>query len=463
MGLTAGQPQQNQATAEASAGTTASTIAPDNIIAESRFSPMQLVILAMCFLANVIEGFDVVVIAHAAPAITADWGISSGQLGVTLSAGVLGMTLGAMFLSSLSDLFGRRVMVTAMMILAGLATYCVTFTSTVTELMTLRFIAGLGLGGLLATLVPLVSEYSPARYRTLSLAITFAGASLGPIIGGLISSQLITVYGWKAIFEVAGLLTVAMGVVMFLVVPESIAYIIKRKPDGALERVNRIMVYIGQRPITRLPPVDLSDAHESASVVSLLKAPRRLKTLAIWGAFFFSFAAVYFLHSWIPQILSNVGFSQERAIQGAVVTSTGSIVGTILFGWLGRWRPLNQVIGIALGVGAVSLVMLSILFQRVDGSAYFLVWVMLFLVGLSVMGGFANLYTVATTIYPAQIRSTGVGWAAGLGRFGAVISPALAGFLIAGGVSMPVLFLSFAVPTLMAVACVLLVPMRELP
>ncbi|MCK9563668.1 MAG: MFS transporter [Bacteroidales bacterium] len=458
MGLAVGQTEKTLVVSEA----VSATAVPDDIIAESFFSPMQLVVLAVCFVANVIEGFDVVVVAHAAPAITADWGVSSTQLGITLSAGVLGMTLGAMFLSSLSDLFGRRVVLSGMMLLAGVATWCVTYTDNVTELMVLRLVAGLGLGGMLATIVPLVGEYSPRRYRTLSLAITFAGASLGPIIGGLISAQLITVYGWKAIFEVAGVLTVVMGVVIYLVVPESIAYIIKRKPEGALERVNRILVYIGQQPVASLPPTALAEAQESASVVSLLKGHRRLKTLAIWGAFFLSFAAVYFLHSWIPQVLSNAGFSQQRAIQGAVVASSGSIVGTLVFGWLGRWWDLNRVIAVAFAVGAVGLVMLSVLFQYVDGSAYLLVWAILFLVGVTVMGGFANLYTIATLIYPAQIRSTGVGWAAGLGRFGAVISPALAGFLIAAGVTMPVLFLSFAVPTLMAVVCVVLVPLREM-
>lgn len=435
---------------------------PDDFLHESKITPVQWGILVLCYIAYILDGFDIVVISFTAPAISADWDIAADQLGLVFSAGVLGMTLGAMFLSSLADLYGRRRVVSLMLLLAGLATYGVIYVDTVPQLIALRLIAGLGLGALVATLAPLCGEYSPRRYRTLILAVLFSGASLGPVLGGLITAPLVVEYGWRSIFQYAGLLTILMSVLVYLVVPESMAFIIKREPDGALPKVNRILKYIGQNPIDRLPPLNTATAQESASVLSLLVPSRRAMTLLTWLTFFLGFLAVYFLTSWVPQILVNTGFSQEQAIQGTIMVPLGSIFGTMLFGWLARWQSLNRIIAVAFVLGAGCIAALSILLGKADGVDFSLIWTLLFLVGITLMGGFSNLYTVALTIYPAQVRSTGLGWAAGLGRGGAVISPALAGFLIVLGVSMPALFLCFVLPTLLAAVGVFFIKMNEM-
>jgi MFS transporter, AAHS family, 4-hydroxybenzoate transporter len=442
----------------------ATTAAPtDDIIHESKITPMQWLIMAICFVAYALDGFDVAVISFTAPAISAEWGIPSDQLGLVFSSGVLGMTLGAMFLASLADLYGRRLTVSLMLLLSGIATVGVAYSQSVTQLIVLRFIAGLGLGALMAALAPLAGEYSPRKHRTLILAAIFSAGPLGPVIGGLISAPLITQYGWQSIFLYAGLLTIAVGVLQYLVVPESMSFIIKRKPDGALQRVNRILRYIGQREIERLPPVSGSDSRESASVVSLLTATRRGKTLMIWLTFFLAFATVYFFTSWLPQILVNAGWPQDQAIRGAVTMAFGSVIGTTLIGALAKWRPLNHIIAVAFVIGGIAAAVLGTLLQRPDMVPPLLIWLSLLLIGITVMGGFTNLYTVALLIYPAQIRSTGLGWAAGLGRGGAVISPAIAGLLIAAGMAMPTLSLVFAVPIFVSAACALWVSTREMP
>lgn len=443
-------------------GSTTAATTPDDLLHESRISWVQFGILALCYIAYILDGFDIVIIAFTAPAISEEWGVAADQLGLVFSAGVLGMTLGAMFLSSLADLYGRRVIVTLMLLLSGVTTLAVAYTNTVPQLIVLRLIAGLGLGALVATLAPLCGEYSPKRYRTLILAILFSGGAMGPVLGGLITAPLVAEYGWRPIFLYAGLITMLVGVLVYLIVPESMAYIIRRQPEEALSKVNRILTYIRQRPIEQLPPVDLATARESASVVSLLMPSRRAQTLMIWITFFLAFLTVYFLTSWVPQILVNVGFSQEQAIQGTVLIPLGSILGTLVYGWLARWIPLNRIIAVVFVIGAVCISILSGLLRGYDGGSYGPIWLLLFLVGVTLMGAFTNLYTVALTMYPAQVRSTGLGWAAGLGRGGAVISPALAGFLIVLGVSMPTLFLLFAVPALLAAAGAAFVSAQEM-
>jgi AAHS family 4-hydroxybenzoate transporter-like MFS transporter len=440
----------------------ASIAATGDVIHESKITPRQWAILSLCFLAYLLDGFDIVVIAFTAPAISQDWGIPSSELGLVFSSGMLGMTLGAMFLASLADLYGRRAIVFATLLVAGVTTWLIGYASSVAELIVLRLIAGLGLGTLVATLAPLAGEYSPSRYRTLIMGIIFAGGSAGPVVGGLISAALIAEYGWRALFQGAGLITILVGILIYIVVPESIAFIIKRRPDGALERVNRILATIGQSQLERLPPSRAGAAQESASVVSLLVPSRRAMTLLIWIGFFLGFATVYFLTSWVPQLLVDAGLPQEQAILGAVIIAFGSILGTTLFGWMARWWSLNRLIAAGFVIGAIGMVAVAGLLQDLDPGAMTLVWGLLFVIGVSLMGAFSNLYTVALTIYPAQVRSTGLGWAAGLGRSGAVVSPAAAGMLIAAGVAAPALFLLFAIPILAAAGCVFLIRFREM-
>ena len=443
--------------------TEADTARPtDDLIHPSRITATQWLILALCFVAYVIDGFDIAVISFLAPAISEDWALPAEQLGLVFSAGVLGMTLGAMFLASLADIYGRRLVTTAMLVLAGVATLAAASAQTVNQLVILRLVSGLGLGALVAALAPLVSEYSPRRHRTFILAVVFSAGPLGPVIGGLMVAPVVVEHGWRVIFTYAGIITLIIAALMYLVIPESIAFLIKRRPDEALHKVNRILAYIRQRPISQLPTPQPGAVTESASVVSLLVRHRRTTTLLLWLTFFLAFATVYFLTSWLPQILTGVGFPQDQAILGAVLLAGGSVIGATLVGWIARKRELNRVIATAFITGGLLVVSLAAML-RLDGSALSgLIWITLLLVGITLFGGFTNLYTLAVSIYPAQVRSTGLGWAAGLGRGGAVVSPALAGMMIGWGVPSPALFLIFAVPALLAAGCALLVHMREM-
>jgi len=437
------------------------TTATDDLLHPSRITGMQWLILALCFIAYVIDGFDIAVISFLAPAITEDWSLPAGQLGLVFSAGVLGMTLGAMFLASLADLYGRRLVSVAMLVLAGGATLAAAYATSVNQLVVLRLISGLGLGALVAALAPLVSEYSPRRHRTFVLALIFSAGPLGPVIGGLIVAPVVVEHGWRIIFIYAGIITFVVAAAMAAVIPESMAFLIKRRPDQALDRVNRILRYIRQQPVERLPHVGQAAVGESASVRSLLVANRRVTTLLLWVTFFLAFATVYFLTSWLPQILTTAGYPQDQAILGAVLLAGGSVVGATLVGWIARKRALNRVIAMTFVIGG-GLVMLLAAMVTMDSAASGLIWITLFIVGVTLFGGFTNLYTLAVSIYPAQVRSTGLGWAAGLGRGGAVVSPAIAGVLIGWGVVAPALFLIFAVPALAAAGCALFVKMREM-
>lgn len=443
---------------------TAPTAASDaDFLHESRITPIQGLILLLGVVIAMLDGFDIQIIAYTAPAITRDWGVSSQEMGLVFSAGLLGMTLGAMLLSPLADLYGRRIVVSVSLLIAGVTTAVVVYAETVTQLIVLRVLGGLALGTLLSSLPTLVGEYSPRRYRTLIIAILLSGNALGAIVGGLISAAVISSHGWKPIFFVTGVILILSAVAFHLLVPESMSFIAKRRPQAALARINRILAYIGQPTIAQLPATGGDEKQESASVTSLLTPARRAVTLLAWITFFLGFASVYFLYSWVPQVLADSGLSQEQAIQGSVILSIGATIGTVLIGWLARWRQLNGLIAVSFVIGALCMAWFSNALAHPQGVSLAGLQAVLFLIGLTASAAFSNLYSVALTVYPAQVRSTGLGWCIGLGRGGAVISPALAGAMIGLGVTMPALFVYFAAPLFIAALCVRLIKMKELP
>lgn len=424
------------------------------VLHESNITPAQWLILALCMVASMIEGFDIVVIAYTAPAITTDWGVSSGELGVVFSAGVFGMTLGAMLLGGLADRFGRRTVVSATLMIAGLATLVVAYSSNVTELVALRVLAGLALGALVATLPALVGEFSPRRHRTLAIAVLLASANFGGFAGGLIVAAIIADSGWQAIFLVTGALTVITGVLIRALVPESIAYMIRQQGAGVLESVNRALAYIGQSPVAQLPAVVNRGGREAASVKSLLTPARRATTGLLWSAFFLAFLVVYFISSWMPQVLTGAGLSQQEAIRGTTALPLGAILGNLLIGGLAGWWPLKRLIIVGFGIGGTCMVALSGMSSVLESMPFALIWLLLLVTGTFLFGAFGNLFNVAMRVYPVQVRGTGLGWSAGLGRAGAVVSPMLAGVLIAAGLSIPTLFFLFALPGFAAALCV---------
>ncbi|MFV8817724.1 MFS transporter [Haliea sp. E17] len=438
------------------------TTANNDLLHPTRISPMQWLILFLCMLASMIEGFDIVIISYTAPAISQDLAVSPGELGVVFSAGVFGMAFGAMFLGGVSDRLGRRIVVSAALLVAGLGTLAVAFSGSVSELVIWRVVAGLALGALVATLPALVGEFSPLRYRTLVIAVLLAAANFGGFAGGLIVAEVIAEQGWRPIFLYTGALTVVTALLVQFLVPESLAFVMRRHREAVLEKVNRTLAYIGQGQVTELPVLPDAQKTESATVKSLLTHGRGATTWLLWSAFFLSFLTVYFISSWMPKVLIGAGLSQQAAIQGTTALPAGAIFGNILIGWLATWWPLKRVLLAAFIVGGGCMAVLSGIHESIASMPFYLIWLMLLVTGSAMFGAFGNLYNVAMIVYPVQVRGTGLGWAAGLGRAGAVLSPSLAGVMIAAGFSMPSLFFYFAIPAFAAGACVAFIRMREL-
>jgi len=409
-------------------------------IDRGKVTATQILVICISLVLNMLDGFDVTAMAFTAHSIGEQMQIAPNQLGIVFSVALAGMMVGAMFIAPLSDVIGRRNMLLICATVIGASMYITGLANSLWQLVTLRAITGLGVGGMLASLAAITSEYTPARYRSLSVVSITAGYPLGATIGGFIAAPLIPVYGWQSIFFAGGLATLLMVFAIYFWVPESLQFLATRRPENALEKINRILARMNQPALEALPDIDLKEHGDKANVSSLLTESRRAATITLWSTFFFCFICLYFLMSWIPKLVVNSGLSESQGVYAAVAFNAGAVLGIVILGWLAARFSLSRLIGSFLtGAGLV-----MIIFALASGTDHLLAY--LIVIGFLLQGGFVGLYAVAAKIYPTEVRTTGLGWAIGLGRFGAVVGPYVGGILIAAGVSMEINFIIFAAP-----------------
>ncbi len=414
--------------------------------------PLQYVVIGLCFLLNMLDGMDVLVIAFAAPALAAEWSIAPPALGVVFAAGTFGMVTGAMLLAPVADRIGRRRLILASIALIGVGVTLTAAAATVDTLLLLRFASGVGIGALLASTATIAAEYAPDRKRNFIVGFVLSGYTIGAFLSGLVAARVIPEHGWQAMFVVAGLLTLATLPLAWWLLPESPDFLARVRPQGALERINAILRRMSLPPLAGLPEVD--DVESAASVAALLHPARRASTLLLWVAFFMAFGTLYFLLSWIPKLAAETGLPLDVAIYAGAVFNLGAFFGICLQGWLSLTLGLTRTIAGFMGLAALLMAIFGLVTEP------WLVLTLFGLIGFTVQGGFVGLYAVAARLYPAELRNTGIGWAIGLGRFGAVVGPLAGGLLISLGLGMAENFTVFAVPMVAAAAFTLLIRTR---
>lgn len=421
------------------------TIAVKEAIDRSPISGAQAAILLVCFLLSAVDGYDLLSMSFAAPPLEEDWQLGKGELGIAFSAGLLGMVLGAMFLSPLTDLLGRRPMILASVTVIGCAMLLTAYTWNLPTLAAMRALTGLGIGAILSSLTSLLSEFYPERRRNFAIGVNLAGLPVGGVLGGFLATWLIPQYGWQGVFLAGGIATLAALPLVWLLLPESTQFLLHKRPRNALARINRTLARMRIAPLEELPPPPASAAKPSvfALLNALLKPERRRDTLLLWTGFFLNFGTLYFLLSWIPLLLKAAGLPLAQAIYASVAFNLGGAVGNASIGWISAHFGLQRSIltfSLAAAIGMLA-------FASFDLEIAALL-TLTAIIGLFQQGSMTGYYAIAARAYPTEIRTTGVGWGIGLGRIGAVVSPALTGLLLVWGWSMDGLYLFFAVPML---------------
>tara|TARA_R110002110_G_scaffold205066_1_gene416712 strand:- start:111795 stop:113135 length:1341 start_codon:yes stop_codon:yes gene_type:complete len=417
-------------------------------------SPMtrfQVNAIAVCLIINMMDGFDVLVVAFTAPSIAADWGLSSTAIGSLLSAGLVGMTLGSLLIGPLADRFGRRPLVLACLVVISAGMVASAFTQSVNQLLLMRLVTGLGIGGILPSLNTIVSEFSSLRWRSFAVSCLQAGYPIGATVGGVLAALLIGIYGWRAVYLSAGLASTVMIAIVWRQLPESMDYLLHRRPSGALDKVNHLLSKIGRPTVDALPAVEAQAVAQKTGYADLWATPAlRVTTLVLSVAFFIVMLSFYFVLSWTPKILVDAGMSTTQGISGGIILNLGGIVGSVLLGYISSRWAISKLIAVYMVVTAV----LMLLFANVSSFNITTLTLALAL-GFFIFGSMVGLYALSPHLYPARSRAAGLSIAIGVGRIGGVTSPLVAGYLFDHGWAQQDGFMVFAVPLLVSMVAVL--------
>jgi benzoate transport len=423
-------------------------------IDSSPMSPFQWVIVALCVLLNCLDGFDVMAMAFTAAPVADEFGLSGSELGVLLSAGLVGMAGGSLLLAPFADRIGRRPMILLCLALASGGMLLGALSTSALMLGATRVLTGLGVGGILACTNVIASEYSSIRRRGLAIGIYTAGYGIGASLGGLAAASLQEELGWRSIFVFGGVATAASLVLLAVLLPESVDFLLARRPSDVLERINRVAVRIRQPRLTAedLAALPAAGQQGKAHPGLLLSGRLRRPTLLVWVAFFTTMYGFYFVNSWTPKLLVDSGLTTQQGVTGGLALALGGTIGSVLYGVVSTRRDHRVVL-----IGFTVLAAVAMVLFISSTSVLALALVVGVVVGALINGCIAGLYTITPALYETRLRSTGMGWGIGVGRIGAILAPLATGRLIDAAWSPVQLYVvAAAVVTVSALALTLL-------
>ena len=425
------------------------------LINEAPLSGYQVLVVLICFVLNFNDGIDVLLVSFTAPSIAHSLGLSQTQLGYIFSAGLAGMTAGCFLLAPLADRIGRRPVFIISLFTITTGMLLVYFSDGFGELLLLRCLTGFGIGGILPNLATIAAEFSNQKTRDFNVGIVQGGWPLGAILTGFVTSKILPAYGWKFTYLVSGSFSLLMLLVVVAFLPESPMFLLERRPKKALSKLNAILQKIGQ-PILSALPIPVQNI-KKVSVAQLFTKSLRTTTLLLWLGIFLGFLTLYTVLSWVPNLAKESGMPMVLSIYLGTTLNLGAFTGVF-------------VMGLSIGKFGIKRVMavfmtLAFTFMMVFGTTnLFYMWkfALIFLIGFFVQGGFNTFYPASSRIYPESIRATGIGWAMGIGRFGAIIGPTLFGMFHDMGFSIALRFAIFSVPLLLAAVLVYKIPSRNM-
>lgn len=419
------------------------------VIDSQKIAPLQWRAFVLCAAVLFVDGFDVQGITYVAPAISREWGLARGALGPTFSAGLFGLMLGALLIAPLADRVGRRVVIVWSCIAFGVGTLLTVWVDSLSSLLVLRFFTGLGLGGALPNAIGLASEYAPQRRRGAVVMFVSSGISLGSIGSGMAAAQLVGSFGWRAVFVVGGVLPLVLAVVLLRALPESIRFsaLLPRGQAEAKRLLRLIEPSLGADADVR---IESSAVGGKATVLDLFSDRRGPATVLLWIAFFMSLLNVYLAINWLPTSLNASGFSVAEAAMITSLYHLGGVAGTYALGLtMDRLGP-HAILILALLVASAGFYFFATLPALTQTSAT----AVLIAAGFGLIGAQVGITALASMIYPVAIRSTGLGWALGVGRVGSIVGPAVGGLMLATELDPRAMYLACIGPASIGMLCV---------
>jgi MFS transporter, AAHS family, 4-hydroxybenzoate transporter len=420
---------------------TRTTIDVGGLIESSRLGWFHMAILFNTCMVMFIEGYDMQVTSYAAPAIIKAWHLTNAYFGPVFGFGLFGYLLGGTVLGHLGDRFGRKKVIIGGPLLFGIFTFAAAYSTSLTGLLILRFLAGIGIGASIPAAIALTVEYAPAHMKARIISLLFLGYTLGGTLGGFVAAKLIPAFGWPSVFKLGGIAPIVLAAFVAFTLPESIRFLALRRdrPD----RIRTILQRLSPESTLddNVDYVVAEERHQGLPVKHLFAEGRATVTILLWIAFASSLLGHFFLTSWLPTILAGAAVPLTYAIISGALLQGGGGIGGLIICWLSDKKGMLYI---ALAFCLASP--LIILIPRVRGSSLLM---LAFMVGFFLVGGQIGLNSIAGTIYPTDIRSTGAGWALGIGRIGSILGPVLGGVLISAHLPIRVLFVYTALVVLL--------------
>lgn len=398
------------------------------LVDEHAWSISQKMLLALVSLAILLDGFDNQALGFALPSLMKDWGVPKSALAGALAAAQLGMLIGAIGGGVLGDRKGRKLALIVSVVLFGAATVVIGLAGSPGQLAALRFIAGLGLGSAFPNAAALVSEFTPARHRSLAVIISIVCVPLGGALGGLGASVILPALGWEVLFYLAGGCTLVLAVVLAWFIPESVAFLVCQGASEA--RIQRSLRRMGFAEDSAVIGASVPKSDGPTPPLTTIVAPEwRRDSFLLWSAFFFALISVYAAFNWLPTLLTESGLDVAQSARGLAAFNMGGVVVALMAGAaIGRYgsRIVMTVMALTALAAAAALAVLPPVSLPIFG-----LYLLIAIEGGCVNGVQTSLYALASSIYPAPLRARGVGMATGVGRLGAIAS-AFFGAAVAG-------------------------------
>ena len=429
-----------------------SRILVEEVIDKAKISPFHWRILFWCTLIIIFDGYDLVIYGVVLPILMQQRQLDPVTAGALGSTALFGMMIGAMLLGTLSDRFGRKKMIVLCIVLFSGFTALNGFAQTPLQFGVMRFIAGLGIGGVMPNVVALMSEYSPRRIRSTLVAVMFSGYAIGGMLSAVLGIWIVPQFGWQVMFYLA-VIPLLLLPLIWTQLPDSVAFLVRQ---GKIAEARKVLAALTGKPLPDDAELAVHQPQKTEqSLAALFSNNRALSTLMFFQAFFMCLLMVYGLGSWLPKLMTMAGYGFGSSLMFLLFLNIGGIIGAIGGGWLSdRFHP-RPVLMLFFTLAAVSLALLG--FKSHVAVLYFLVTV----AGATTIGSQILLYAYVAQFYPTAIRSTALGWSSGVGRIGAILGPVLGGALLAMQLSHQMNFLAFVVPGALAVIAIMLTAGRK--
>ncbi|WP_168406447.1 aromatic acid/H+ symport family MFS transporter [Acinetobacter indicus] len=432
---------------------TATTMNVNAVVDKAKFKPFHLNVVLWCLFVVIFDGYDLAINGVALPLLMQEWNMTAVQAGMLASTALAGMMFGAMFFGMLADKIGRKNVILICVTLFSGFTFWGGFASNPTEFGILRFIAGLGIGGVLPNLVALTSEYAPQKLRSTLVTTMFSGYAVGGIMAALLGAWLTPSFGWEVMFYIAGIPLLLLPI-LWKFLPESLTFLVKKQQDEKARQI--IQKITPEEKVSAQTKLVLNEVQvPDASIAALFKQNRGMSTLLFWCCFFMCLLMVYALGSWLPKLMMAAGYSLGSSLMFLMSMNIGAVIGTIGGGILAdRFHLKPVIIGMFL-MGAVALVGLGF------NSPQPVIYLLVALAGASAIGSSILLYSFVAQYYPLAVRSTGIGCASAVGRVGAIVGPIIIGVLLGMELPHKLNFLAVAIPAVIGAIAVALIRIQK--